>query len=171
VNTPGQVQLAANKSDALSGMNALALLPVSGSSSIQSLTPVDSNGDQIIDTTKGTGFSVKGGNLDLVSVTETTGQQRSWSAVHAHVDAMTAQGLPPSTLTLTVNSLDLLYNGADQTTGSKLNWSGITGTGANFDTGTTSMLINKIFAGITDTTDISVSGSVQLNVADTVIGF
>src|SRR5262249_17800203 len=88
---------------------------------------VDSNGHASLDTSKATGFSVTGANLDLVKGSETTGQLRSWSAVVAHVGAMTVEGLPDQSLTLEVQSLDLLYNGADKTTGSKLDWAGITG--------------------------------------------
>src|SRR5262249_39656809 len=82
---------------------------------------------------------------------------------------MAVQGLPPGSLTLAVQSLDVLYNGADKITGSKLNWAGITGT--NFDvSATVSTPMSTIFAGITNTTDISVAGTLQINVADTVIG-
>src|SRR5262249_35220344 len=56
---------------------------------------LDSHGNPTIDPTKGTGFRVTGASLDLVNVSETTGQLRSWSALTAHVDQMTLQGLPP----------------------------------------------------------------------------
>src|SRR5260370_42535188 len=74
---------------------------------------LDGNGNATIDTSTGTGFSVTGASLDLVTATETTGQQRSWMGLAAHIDKMGTQGLPNS-LTLQVHSLDLLYNAPDK---------------------------------------------------------
>jgi hypothetical protein len=137
---------------------------------------LDGNGNATIDTSKGTGFSVTGASLDLVTATETTGQQRSWMGLAAHIDKMGTQGLPNS-LTLEVQSLDLIYNGPDKTTGSKLDWADVTITGSGgtatplstfFKTATNATLSSS-FANLTETTDISASGMLYLNVSDFVI--
>ena len=112
------------------------------------------------DTSNATGFTVSGGSLNLVTATETTGQLRSWTAMAAHVDQMAAHGLPAN-FGLEAQSLNLRYNGADKTTGSKLDWAGLTGTGAT--------LIGTNFSQVTNTTDISIGGTLYVNVSGFVI--
>ena len=107
-----------------------------------------------IDTSKGTGFSVTDGNLELMTATETTGQRRSWMGFAANIGQMQLQGL--SALQLEVQSMDLLYNGPDKTTGTQLNWAGIAG-------------MSTLISQITGTTDISVSGTLYVNVSSFVI--
>jgi hypothetical protein len=129
---------------------------------------LDTNGNPTIDPSKGTGFKVENANLDLVTVSETTGQLRSWSALRAQIAEMTVQGLPDPDFSLAVLSLELLYNGADGVTGSKLNWQSITDQDFVGTNGSSS--IGTIYSGISNTTDFSVGGTLSLNLGGFVIG-
>ena len=111
------------------------------------------------DTTSATGFEVSGASLDIVTVSETAGEMRSWSAVAANVGSMAARGLP-SDITLDVRSLDVKVNRADKATGTKLDWSAVTGV--------TALPTSIESIGATD--DLSVGGTVAINLKDTVLG-
>lgn len=105
-----------------------------------------------INTTDATiGFSASGASLELMIVRETSVTERSWMALAAHVDAMTIHGLTNS-FEFEINALNVLYNGADKVAGDRLDWSAISQSSTQI-------------ANITDTTDISVSGQLYLNVS------
>ncbi|MDA1016718.1 MAG: hypothetical protein O3A00_19955, partial [Planctomycetota bacterium] len=110
------------------------------------------------DTAKATGFSVTGGNLDYVSVTETGGQLRSWMGLAAEIGVMQPHGLPAG-FELEARSLNLLYNGPDKTTDTRINWAGVA-----------DPVLSSRLRKITGTTNISVGGTLSLNVNDMVTG-
>ncbi len=128
---------------------------------------LDSNGNATISSSQGTGFSVTGASLELVTATEATGQQRSWMAVLAQVEQMTAQDLP---VTMQVQSLNLLYNVPDQTTSTTLNWAGV-------QVGSTALsaylnlnpAMTQLMSQLTVSTSLSVSGTAFLDIAGYVV--
>ncbi|MCX8497180.1 MAG: hypothetical protein ORN51_13450, partial [Akkermansiaceae bacterium] len=103
-----------------------------------------------INTANATGFTASGVNLQLVTAKETSGQLRSWLGLAARINTMAVVGLPAG-FDLQVQSLDLLYNGAEKVSGSKLNWAGVSQVSG--------------MQNITNTTDISVSGRLYLNLS------
>src|SRR5262249_9210708 len=108
------------------------------------------------------------GSLSLITATETAGQQRSWIGVAAHLDTLSVTGL--SQFTLEARSLDLLYNGPDKTTGARLNWAGITPATLNGWANTPGTTFSDAIGKVTSTTDLSVSGSLYINVSGFIIG-
>lgn len=141
---------------------------------------VDSNGNNTIDTSQGTGFNVINANLELVTAAEATGQQRSWLGMIAQVGSMTTQGLPSGSLEMQVQSLNLLYNGPDTTTHTTLNWAGVTvGSGNTALTAYLNSLSQGLpgitplsagfFSQLTASTSFSASGMLYLDVAGSVI--
>ena len=102
------------------------------------------------------GFSVAGASLDLVIVKEGAGT-RKWMGLAASVGAMEVHGLS-STFDLQVLDLALRFNGkaADA---SKLDWSALAGL-----SGDPLGILATDLSGIVRATDVSITGSVWVNI-------
>ena len=116
-----------------------------------------------LDTSDAIGFSVSGGSLELIMVTETDGDMRSWMGVAAHVDAMQIHGLP-DTFELEVLELDVLFNSPAAFDMSRLNWSQLaTLTDDPFS------LSGTRLADMDQNTVLDVEGQLYLNISGFVI--
>lgn len=168
VQVTGEFSFTQSQNQTISDGTTLTTSPLTGIT-VQTISISDLNmfvgvngvlSESGIDITNATGFYVEGGSLDLVTATETSGSRRKWMALAAHTDLMTVTGLSEE-LDLSIESLDIAFNSADKTTGTKLNWSEVTGLDSDLPSN---------LEEITNTTDFSVSGSVNLNIADLIQG-
>ncbi|MGB0600498.1 MAG: hypothetical protein ACPGLY_27795, partial [Rubripirellula sp.] len=126
-----------------------------------------------INTDNATGVSATGGRFDLVTVSESTGNLRSWTAFAMHADSLSLHGLPTD-FSLDFQDLNLLYNTPDESTSSKLDWSKVTVGGKALTAltafATTDPADATALIKITDTTDFAIRGGVHLNIRELVLG-